>query len=81
MGFGKFCESSAAQKRYLSPRCRLRAANWRANGGGERDTDVLRASSESGLQREPYGSMVHAITYLLARGPRQVAMGWKALAP
>ena len=62
----------------MSPRCRLRAANRRANGGGERDTDVLRASSESGLQREPYGSMVHAITYLLARGPRQVAMGWKS---
>ena len=30
---------------------------------------MLRASSESGLQREPYGSMVRAITYLLARGP------------
>jgi hypothetical protein len=46
-------ESSAVQKRYLRPRYRLTAANWRANGGGERDTDVLRASCESGLQREP----------------------------
>ena len=44
---------SAVQKR--SPRSRRcpRAANRQANGGGERDHNVLRASSEFGMQRGP----------------------------
>ena len=44
---------SFVQKRSPRPRRRPRAANWQANGGGERDHDVVRASSEFGMQRGP----------------------------
>ena len=76
-------ESSALQKKYLRPRCRLSAANWRANGGGERGNDVSPASSESGLQREPSAHTVayyaRSPTYLLARGPLSRSAGGNGL--
>ena len=44
---------SFVQKRSPRPRRRQRAANWQANGGGERGREVARASSEFGMQRGP----------------------------
>eukprot|EP00966_Prymnesium_polylepis_P327292 7383165-Prymnesium_polylepis.8 len=45
-------------RRAPRPRYRPSAANWQANGGEERDHDVGRASSESGLRRGPSAQTV-----------------------
>ena len=72
---------SAVQKR--SPRSRRcpRAANRQANGGGERDHNVLRASSEFGIQRGP---PAHTVAWYARPPPcslaalrRRAAVGWK----
>ena len=44
---------SCVHQRSPRPQRRPRAANRRANGGGERDHDTGRASSEFGMQRGP----------------------------
>ena len=49
---------SFVQKRSPRPRRRPSAANWQVNGGGERDHDVTRASSEFDMQRGPYTQTV-----------------------
>ena len=49
---------SCVHQRSPRPQRRPRAANRQANGGGERDHDVGRASSEFGLQRGPSAQTV-----------------------
>ena len=76
---------SCVHQRSPRPQRRPRAANRRANGGGERDHDVVRLSSEFGLQRRPSAQSVTCglRDYLLAhlRPSRRAVEGWKAFVP
>ena len=52
-GRGAAYSRALSNKRYPRPRRCSWAASRQANGGGERDHDVGRASSEVGMQRGP----------------------------
>ena len=75
----ELCPESSPRPRY-GPR----AANRHVNGRGERNHDVGRASSESGLQRGPSAQTVRRrgtcdLLLALSRPSRHAAVGWKGL--
>ena len=58
-------------RRAPRPRYGPSAANWQANGGGERAHDLGRASSESGLRRGP--SALQTVTWYVRPPPCSLA--------